>query len=96
MLKESYPCINQVGCVPRFLFLVVAANSLLNQYGKFKNTLNLTYNLFLQRVSTGGGLANILKDKDNEVKFNDDEKRLICCVLTTSEYCQETTQQVWK
>eukprot|EP00111_Clytia_hemisphaerica_P017186 TCONS_00050876-protein len=48
----------------------------------------------LPKVTSGGGLANILKDKDNEVKFNEDEKRLICCILTTSEYCQETTQQL--
>jgi len=45
----------------------------------------------LPKVSSSG-IASILKD--NEVKFNDEEKRLICCVLTTSEYCQETTQQL--
>ena len=43
------------------------------------------------RVSTGG-IASLLKD--SEVKFNEEEKRLICCILSTSEYCQETTQQV--
>lgn len=46
----------------------------------------------LPKVSNTGGLASILKD--NEVKFNEDEKRMICCILTTSEYCQETTQQL--
>ena len=40
----------------------------------------------LPKVSTTGGLASLLKD--NEVKFNEDEKRIICCILTTAEYCQ--------
>ncbi|XP_057294888.1 vacuolar protein sorting-associated protein 53 homolog [Hydractinia symbiolongicarpus] len=45
----------------------------------------------LPKVSSSG-LASILKDSD--VKFNEEEKRLICCILTTAEYCQETTQQL--
>jgi len=46
----------------------------------------------LPKVSTTGGLASLLKD--NEVKFTEEEKRMICCILTTAEYCQETTQQL--
>eukprot|EP00112_Aurelia_sp_Birch-Aquarium-sp1_P023247 Seg685.3 transcript_id=Seg685.3/GoldUCD/mRNA.D3Y31 product="Vacuolar protein sorting-associated protein 53-like" protein_id=Seg685.3/GoldUCD/D3Y31 len=38
------------------------------------------------------GLASILKD--SEIKFNAEEKRLTCSILTTAEYCQETTEQL--
>jgi len=46
----------------------------------------------LPKVSNQGGLSSLLKDQ--EVKFTEEEKRMICCILTTAEYCQETTQQL--
>ncbi|XP_065054602.1 vacuolar protein sorting-associated protein 53 homolog [Rhopilema esculentum] len=53
---------------------------------------------YANRILTGNlpkvtsGLASILKD--SEIKFNAEEKRLTCCILTTAEYCLETTEQL--
>ncbi|KAL3271117.1 hypothetical protein HHI36_021612 [Cryptolaemus montrouzieri] len=50
----------------------------------------------IQRMSTSGLIQNFssfLKEGD-AVKLNKDEQARICCILTTAEYCLETTQQL--
>lgn len=50
----------------------------------------------LQNLSTAAGLIqNFLKEGDS-TRFNKQEQARICCILTTSEYCLETTQQLEK
>ncbi|XP_047142430.1 vacuolar protein sorting-associated protein 53 homolog isoform X1 [Hydra vulgaris] len=71
--------------------------------GKALQSLTMTFKKYLLEYANkllmanlpkveGSSLVSILKD--TEVKFNEDEKRLICCALTTAEYCQETTVQL--
>ena len=57
---------------------------------KFMFIIDVIIHLFISRATSG--LASILKD--SEIKFNAEEKRLTCSILTTAEYCQETTEQV--
>ncbi|XP_071057217.1 vacuolar protein sorting-associated protein 53 homolog [Onthophagus taurus] len=50
----------------------------------------------LQKISTSGLIQNfqsLLKEGES-VRFTKDERMRICSVLTTAEYCQETTQQL--
>lgn len=50
----------------------------------------------LQKISTSGLIQNfssLLKEGET-VKFTRDEQKKICCILTTAEYCLETTQQL--
>lgn len=49
-----------------------------------------------QKMSTSGLIQNfssLLKEGET-VRFTSDEIKRICCILTTSEYCLETTQQL--
>lgn len=50
----------------------------------------------LQKMSTSGLIQNFsLLLKEGELpKFTKEEQTKICCVLTTAEYCLETTQQL--
>lgn len=50
----------------------------------------------LQKMTTSGIIQNfssLLKDGE-VVRFNKDELGKICCILSTAEYCLETTQQL--
>lgn len=50
----------------------------------------------LQKMSTSGLIQNfssLLKEGDLP-KFTKEEQTKICCILTTAEYCLETTQQL--
>eukprot|EP00794_Sanderia_malayensis_P014186 gene14186-15664_t len=67
---------------------LLSLTGLFQKYLKEYASRILTGNL----PKTSSGLASILKD--TEIKFNADEKRLTCYILTTAEYCQETTQQL--
>lgn len=50
----------------------------------------------LRDLSTAAGLIqNFLKEGDS-TRFNKQEQARICCVLTTAEYCLDTTQQLEK
>lgn len=51
----------------------------------------------IQKMSTSGLIQNfsyLLKEGESAIKLNKDEQAKICCILTTAEYCQETTQQL--
>ncbi|KAJ8950783.1 hypothetical protein NQ318_011277 [Aromia moschata] len=50
----------------------------------------------LQKISTSGLIQNFSSLlKEGEVtRFTKDEQTRICCILTTAEYCLETTQQL--
>ena len=41
---------------------------------------------------SGGGVSSILKDAD--VRFSVDDQSMVCCVLSSADYCLETTIQV--
>lgn len=50
----------------------------------------------IQKMSTSGLIQNfssLLKEGD-AVKLSREEQGKICCILTTAEYCVETTQQL--
>ncbi|KAH1011665.1 hypothetical protein HUJ04_000987 [Dendroctonus ponderosae] len=50
----------------------------------------------LQKMSTSGLIQNfssLLKEGDI-IRFTKEEQTKICCILTTAEYCLETTQQL--
>lgn len=47
-------------------------------------------------MSTSGLIQNfssLLKEGET-TRFSKDEQKKICCILTTAEYCLETTQQL--
>lgn len=50
----------------------------------------------LQKMSTSGLIQNFssLLREGESVKFTREEQKKICCILTTAEYCLETTQQL--
>lgn len=50
----------------------------------------------IQKMSTSGLIQNFSSLlKEGEItRFNKDEQTKICCILTTAEYCLETTQQL--
>lgn len=50
----------------------------------------------IQKISTSGLIHNFSSLlKEGEItRFNKDEQTKICCILTTAEYCLETTQQL--
>lgn len=50
----------------------------------------------LQKISTSGLIQNFSSLlKEGEItRFTKDEQMRICCILTTAEYCQETTKQL--
>ncbi|KAG5887080.1 hypothetical protein JTB14_018250 [Gonioctena quinquepunctata] len=50
----------------------------------------------LQKISTSGLIQNfssLLKEGES-IRFTKEEQTKICCILTTAEYCLETTQQL--
>lgn len=50
----------------------------------------------LQKISTSGLIQNFSSLlKEGEItRFTKEEQMRICCILTTAEYCQETTKQL--
>ncbi|XP_030753580.1 vacuolar protein sorting-associated protein 53 homolog [Sitophilus oryzae] len=50
----------------------------------------------LQKISTSGLIQNFssLLKEGEMMRFAKDEQTKICCILTTAEYCLETTQQL--
>ena len=46
------------------------------------------------RATSVGGFSGLLKDKESEVKLSTDEVAKSCYILSTAEYCLDTTQQV--
>ncbi|XP_018333798.1 vacuolar protein sorting-associated protein 53 homolog [Agrilus planipennis] len=50
----------------------------------------------LQKMSTSGLIQNFssLLKEGEVIRFSNDEVKKICCILTTAEYCLETTQQL--
>lgn len=49
----------------------------------------------MQKISTSGLIQNFSSLlKEGEVRYTKEELTKICCILTTAEYCLETTQQL--
>ena len=61
----------------------------------FKTLIDICYRAAVQsNLSTAGSLIqSILKEGDTP-KFSEEEQRLCCVVMCTSEYCMETSQQL--
>lgn len=49
-----------------------------------------------QKISTSGLIQNFssLLKEGEIIRFTKDEQAKVCCILTTAEYCLETTQQL--
>uniref|UniRef100_T1IEK0 Vacuolar protein sorting-associated protein 53 homolog n=1 Tax=Rhodnius prolixus TaxID=13249 RepID=T1IEK0_RHOPR len=60
--------------------------------GTLSSVTNITRDL---RDLSSGFMQNFLKEGES-TRFNKQEQARICCILTTAEYCLETTQQLEK
>lgn len=96
--KKSLVQCTQLSTGEPMVALASTFQQYLRQYAHKVLQQNLSKQAGQTTITTLASVSNITRDlgltKDQRTKYTPQEQARICCVLTTAEYCLETTQQL--